>query len=153
MTLSDLEIVRVVRRCDLHHAKAVEEVFCKMHEKGLIYKGSRIINWCPVCRTSISDAEVNYEEQAGHFWHIKYPVVGTEEFLEFATTRPETMLGDTAVAVHPEDERYAHLVGKTVKVPFVNREIPVIADAYVENGCARCRISGRSSAHFPSSPP
>ena len=113
-------------------SKAVEEVFCKMHRKGLIYKGSRIINWCPVCETSISDAEVEYEEQAGHFWHIKYPVVGTDEFLEFATTRPETMLGDTAVAVHPDDERYAHLVGKTVRVPFVNREIPVVADSYVE---------------------
>ena len=113
-------------------SEAVEEVFCKMHRNGLIYKGSRIINWCPVCKTSISDAEVNYEEQSGHFWHIKYPVVGTEEFLEFATTRPETMLGDTAVAVHPEDERYAHLVGKTVKVPFVDREIPIVADAYVE---------------------
>lgn len=113
-------------------SKAVEEVFCKMHRKGLIYKGSRIINWCPVCETSISDAEVEYEEQAGHFWHIKYPVVGTDEFLEFATTRPETMLGDTAVAVHPDDKRYAHLVGKTVRVPFVDREIPVIADSYVE---------------------
>ncbi len=112
--------------------KAVEEVFCKMHHKGLIYKGSRIINWCPVCHTSISDAEVVYEEQAGHFWHIKYPVVGTDDFLQFATTRPETMLGDTAIAVHPEDERYAHLVGKMVKVPFVDREIPIIADTYVE---------------------
>ena len=111
---------------------AVEEVFCKMHHKGLIYKGSRIINWCPVCQTSISDAEVVYEEQAGHFWHIKYPVVGTDEFLMFATTRPETMLGDTAIAVHPEDERYAHLVGKMVKLPFVDREIPIIADSYVE---------------------
>ncbi|MBR6643965.1 MAG: valine--tRNA ligase [Lachnospiraceae bacterium] len=111
---------------------AVEEVFCKMHHKGLIYKGSRIINWCPVCHTSISDAEVVYEEQAGHFWHIKYPVVGTDDFLQFATTRPETMLGDTAIAVHPEDERYAHLVGKMVKVPFVDREIPIIADNYVE---------------------
>ncbi len=111
---------------------AVEEVFCKMHHKGLIYKGSRIINWCPVCQTSISDAEVVYEEQAGHFWHIKYPVVDTDEFLMFATTRPETMLGDTAVAVHPEDERYTHLVGKKVKLPFVDREIPIIADSYVE---------------------
>jgi len=111
---------------------AVEEVFCKMHHKGLIYKGSRIINWCPVCHTSISDAEVVYEEQAGHFWHIKYPVVGTDDFLQFATTRPETMLGDTAIAVHPEDERYAHLVGKKVLVPFVDREIPIIADTYVE---------------------
>ena len=112
--------------------KAVTEVFIKMHEKGWIYKGARIINWCPVCNTSISDAEVEYEEQAGHFWHIKYPIVGTDEFLEFATTRPETMLGDTAVAVNPEDERYTHLVGKTVKIPFVDREIPIIADAYVD---------------------
>ncbi|MDD5900526.1 MAG: valine--tRNA ligase [Lachnospiraceae bacterium] len=112
--------------------KAVEEVFVKLYEKKMIYKGSRIVNWCPVCKTSISDAEVEYEEQAGHFWHIKYPVVGTDEFLEFATTRPETMLGDTAVAVNPKDERYTHLVGKTVKVPFVDREIPIIADDYVE---------------------
>ena len=112
--------------------KAVTEVFVKMHEKGYIYKGSRIINWCPVCNTSISDAEVEYEEQAGHFWHIKYPIVGTDEFLTFATTRPETMLGDTAVAVHPEDERYSHLVGKTVLLPFVNREIPILADSYVD---------------------
>ena len=113
-------------------SKAVEEVFVKMYEKGMIYKGSRIINWCPVCHTSISDAEVEYEDQAGHFWHIKYPVVGTDEFLCFATTRPETMLGDTAVAVHPEDERYMHLIGKKVKLPFVDREIPIISDSYVE---------------------
>ncbi len=113
-------------------SKAVEEVFIKMHQKGCIYKGSRIINWCPICKTSISDAEVEYQEQAGHFWHMKYPVVGTDEFLIFATTRPETMLGDTAVAVNPEDERYTHLIGKTVKVPFVDREIPIIADSYVE---------------------
>ena len=112
--------------------KAVEEVFVKLYEKKMIYKGSRIVNWCPICKTSISDAEVEYEEQAGHFWHIKYPVVGTDEFLEFATTRPETMLGDTAVAVNPNDERYTHLVGKTVMLPFVNREIPIIADDYVE---------------------
>lgn len=113
-------------------SKAVTEVFCKLYDKKMIYKGSRIINWCPICHTSISDAEVVYEEQAGHFWHIKYPVVGTDEFLEFATTRPETMLGDTAVAVHPDDERYSHLVGKTVMLPFVNREIPIIADTYVD---------------------
>lgn len=112
--------------------EAVTEVFCKMHEKGWIYKGSRIINWCPVCKTSISDAEVEYEEQEGHFWHIKYPVTGTEEFITFATTRPETMLGDTAVAVHPDDERYRHLVGKTLTIPLVGREIPVVADAYVD---------------------
>ena len=118
--------------------RAVTEVFCKMHEKGWIYKGSRIINWCPVCNTSISDAEVNYEEQAGHFWHIKYPVieedgsVSTERFVEFATTRPETMLGDTAVAVKPEDERYKDIIGKKLMLPIVNREIPVVADAYVD---------------------
>ena len=118
--------------------QAVTEVFCRMHEKGWIYKGNRIGNWCPVCKTSISDAEVVYEEQAGHFWHIKYPLidengeVSTTEFLEFATTRPETMLGDTAVAVHPDDERYKALVGKTVILPLVNKEIPIIADSYVE---------------------
>ena len=118
--------------------KAVTEVFCKMHEKGWIYKGSRIINWCPVCNTSISDAEVEYEEQAGHFWHIKYPLieddgtVSTTRFLEFATTRPETMLGDTAVAVHPDDERYKDIVGKKLMLPIINREIPIIADAYVD---------------------
>ena len=112
--------------------RAVTEVFCKMHEKGWIYKGSRIINWCPVCNTSISDAEVEYEEQDGKFWHIKYPIKGSDEFLEFATTRPETMLGDTAVAVNPEDERYQHLIGKTVILPFVNREVPIVADSYVD---------------------
>ena len=118
--------------------RAVTEVFCKMHEKGWIYKGSRIINWCPVCRTSISDAEVQYEEQNGHFWHIKYPLIeddgsiSTTRFLEFATTRPETMLGDTAVAVHPEDERYADLIGKKVWLPFVDRQIPIVADTYVD---------------------
>ncbi|MBE5960055.1 MAG: valine--tRNA ligase [Lachnospiraceae bacterium] len=113
-------------------SKAVEEVFVKLYEKGMIYKGSRIINWCPVCKTSISDAEVEYQDQAGHFWHINYPVVGTDEFLEVATTRPETLLGDTAIAVNPEDERYMHLIGKMAKVPFVDREIPIIADTYVE---------------------
>lgn len=113
-------------------SKAVQEVFIRLYEKGYIYKGSRIINWCPVCQTSISDAEVEHVEQQGHFWHIKYPVVGTNEFVEIATTRPETMLGDTAVAVHPEDERYTHLIGKTVMLPLVNREIPVVADAYVD---------------------
>ena len=113
-------------------SKAVEEVFVKLHKEGYIYKGSRIINWCPVCQTSISDAEVEHEEQAGHFWHIKYPIVGTDEFVEIATTRPETMLGDTAVAVHPDDERYRHIIGKKVLLPIVNKEIPVVADAYVD---------------------
>ncbi len=118
--------------------RAVTEVFVKMHRKGYIYKGSRIINWCPVCNTSISDAEVVYEEQAGHFWHIKYPILqedgtpSTTQFLTFATTRPETMLGDTAVAVHPEDERYTHLIGKKVLLPIVNRVIPIVADSYVD---------------------
>jgi len=118
--------------------RAVTEVFVKMHEKGYIYKGARMINWCPVCNTSISDAEVVYEEQAGHFWHIKYPVMNddgtpsTTEFLTFATTRPETMLGDTAVAIHPEDERYSHLIGKSVMLPLMNRVIPIVTDTYVD---------------------
>ena len=119
-------------------SKAVEEVFCRLYEKGWIYKGSRIINWCPVCQTSISDAEVEYQEQAGHFWHIKYPLMNedgtpsTTEFLTFATTRPETMLGDTAVAIHPDDERYTHLHGRKVLLPIVNRVIPIVEDAYVD---------------------
>ena len=113
-------------------SKAVEEVFCRLYEKGWIYKGSRIINWCPVCQTSISDAEVEYQEQAGHFWHINYPIVGTDKCIEIATTRPETMLGDTAIAVHPDDERYKDLVGKMVLLPIVNKEIPIVADSYVD---------------------
>lgn len=113
-------------------SKAVEEVFIKLYDKGLIYKGSRIVNWCPVCRTSISDAEVEHVEQAGHFWHIKYPIIGTDDFLEIATTRPETLLGDTAVAVHPDDDRYKHLIGAKVMLPLVNREIPIVADSYVD---------------------
>ncbi|MFR5396951.1 valine--tRNA ligase [Anaerostipes caccae] len=111
---------------------AVEEVFIKLYEKGYIYKGSRIINWCPVCQTSISDAEVEHVDQAGHFWHIKYPVAGTDDYLEIATTRPETMLGDTAVAVHPDDERYTHLVGKMLELPLCGRQIPIVADEYVD---------------------
>lgn len=113
-------------------SNAVNEVFVRLYEKGYIYKGSKIINWCPVCQTSISDAEVEHEEQGGHFWHINYPIVGQDGFVEIATTRPETMLGDTAVAVHPEDERYKHLIGKKVLLPLVNREIPVVADSYVD---------------------
>ncbi|MCQ2507230.1 MAG: valine--tRNA ligase [Dorea sp.] len=113
-------------------SKAVEKVFLNLHEKGFIYKGSRIINWCPLCKTSLSDAEVEHEEQAGHFWHIKYPIVGTDRFLEIATTRPETMLGDTAIAVHPDDERYTDIVGKNVLLPLVGREIPIVADYYVD---------------------
>ena len=119
--------------------KAVKEVFIKMYNKGYIYQGSRIINWCPVCNTSISDAEVEYEEQAGHLWHIKYPLMdketgkpSTTEFLEFATTRPETMLGDTAVAINPDDERYTHLKGRSVWLPLVNKEIPIVEDSYVD---------------------
>lgn len=113
-------------------SRAVEEVFIKLYEKGYIYKGSRIINWCPVCKTSLSDAEVEHEEQDGHFWHIKYPIVGTDRFLEIATTRPETMLGDTAIAVHPDDDRYKDIVGKKALLPLVNREIPIVADYYVD---------------------
>ncbi len=113
-------------------SKAVEEVFIKLYEEGYIYKGSRIINWCPVCKTSLSDAEVEHEEQEGHFWHIKYPIVGTGDYLEIATTRPETMLGDTAIAVHPDDDRYKNLVGKKALLPLVNREIPIVADYYVD---------------------
>ena len=113
-------------------SKAVEEVFINLYKKGYIYKGSRIINWCPVCKTSLSDAEVEHEEQDGHFWHIKYPIVGSDDYLEIATTRPETMLGDTAIAVHPDDERYKELVGKNVILPLVNKEIPIVADYYVD---------------------
>ena len=113
-------------------SKAVREVFVNLYNKGLIYRGERIINWCPHCKTSISEAEVNYSEKDGFFWHINYPIVGTGEVLEIATTRPETMLGDTAVAVHPDDERYKHLIGKMVLLPIVNKEIPIVADSYVE---------------------
>ena len=121
---------------------AVQEVFIKLYEKGYIYKGSRIVNWCPVCKTSISDAEVEHEEQDGFFWHINYPVVGEEgRFVEIATTRPETLFGDTAVAVNPDDERYKDIVGKMLKLPMTDREIPVIADPYVDKefgtGCVK----------------
>jgi len=122
-------------------SKAVKEVFVKLYEKGLIYKGNRIINWCPNCTTALSDAEVVYEEQPGHFWHIRYPVKDSDEFVTIATTRPETLLGDSAVAVHPEDQRYAHLVGKMLILPLVGREIPVVADEYVDKdfgtGCVK----------------
>ena len=120
---------------------AVKEVFVKLYEKDLIYQGNRIINWCPHCITALSDAEVEYEEQDGFFWHINYPVKDSDEVVEIATTRPETLLGDTAVAVNPEDERYSHLVGKTLILPLVGREIPVIADDYVDKefgtGCVK----------------
>ncbi len=112
--------------------KAVKEVFVNLYEKGLIYRGERIINWCPHCKTSISDAEVEYEEQAGHFWHLRYPFVDGSGYLELATTRPETLLGDTAVAVNPNDERYKDLIGKELDLPIVHRKIPVVADDYVE---------------------
>ena len=123
-------------------SQAVQEVFIKLHKKGYIYKGSRIINWCPVCQTSISDAEVLHEDQDGFFWHINYPISGEEgRFVEIATTRPETLLGDTAVAVNPEDERYQDLVGKMLKLPLTDREIPVVADSYVDRefgtGCVK----------------
>lgn len=123
-------------------SQAVEEVFVRLYEKGYIYKGNRIINWCPVCKTSISDAEVEHVDQKGHFWHINYPVAGEEgRFVEIATTRPETMFGDTAVAVHPDDERYQDLIGKTLILPVANREIPVVADEYVDRefgtGCVK----------------
>ena len=112
--------------------KAVKEVFVNLYKKGLIYRGERIINWCPHCLTSISDAEVNYEDQAGHFWHLRYPYTDGSGYIEMATTRPETMLGDTAVAVNPNDDRYKQYIGKTVTLPLVGREIPVIADEYVD---------------------
>jgi valyl-tRNA synthetase len=113
-------------------SKAVREVFVRLHEEGLIYRDNRLINWCPRCHTALSDLEVEHDEKKGHLWHLRYPVPGTDRILVVATTRPETMLGDTAVAVHPEDERYADLIGKSVLLPLVNREIPVIADEYVD---------------------
>ena len=113
-------------------SKAVKEVFVRLYEKGLIYRGERIINWCPHCKTSISDAEVTYEEKDGSFWHLRYPLTDGSGYVELATTRPETMMGDTAVAVHPDDERYKDIIGKTIMLPIMNREIPVVADEYVE---------------------
>ena len=122
-------------------SEAVTDVFIDLYNKGYIYKGNRIVNWCPVCKTSISDAEVEHVEQPGHFWHIKYPIKDSDEFVEIATTRPETMIGDTAIAVNPKDERYAHLVGKTAILPLVGREIPIVADEYVDmefgTGCVK----------------
>jgi valyl-tRNA synthetase len=113
-------------------SRAVQKVFVDLYRKGLIYQGNYIINWCPKCHTTISDIEVEHEEQAGHFYHLRYPIKHSGEYIYLATTRPETMLGDTAVAVHPEDERYKHLVGKSVVLPLVGREIPIIADEYVD---------------------
>lgn len=122
-------------------SKAVREVFVTLYEKGLIYRGNRIINWCPHCTTALSDTEVEHEETAGHFWHIKYPIQGSDEFIVIATTRPETMLGDTGIAVHPEDTRYSHLIGKTAVLPLMHREIPIFADEYVDpsmgTGCVK----------------
>lgn len=126
---------------DENLSKAVREVFVKLYNNGLIYQGNRITNWCPKCMTAISDAEIEYEEQNGHFWHINYPVVDSDEVVEIATTRPETLLGDTAVAVNPKDERYVHLIGKKLRLPLVGREIPVVADDYVDmefgTGCVK----------------
>jgi len=113
-------------------SRVVREVFVRLYEQGLIYRAHYLINWCPVCLTALSDLEVLHEERQGHLWHIKYPVAGNSEFIIVATTRPETMLGDTAVAVHPEDERYQHLLGKNLLLPLMNREIPVIADDMVD---------------------
>jgi len=128
--------------------KAVTEVFIRLYEKELIYKGYRLINWCPDCKTTLSDAEVEHEDKVGHFWHIKYNVKGSDEFLEIATTRPETMLGDTAIAVHPDDERYKHLVGKTAILPILNKEIPIVGDSYVdmEKGTGALKVT---PAHDP----
>ena len=119
---------------DQARAKSVRETFCELYEKGLIYKGSRIINWCPKCRTALSDAEVEYKDMPGAFWHIRYPIEDSDEEFIIATTRPETMLGDTGVAVHPDDERYKHLVGKNAILPLVGRKLPIVADDYVELG-------------------
>ena len=107
-------------------------MFVKLYEKGLIYRGERLINWCPHCKTALSDAEVEFEEKEGAFWHLRYPLADGSGYIQLATTRPETMLGDTAVAVHPEDGRYKHLIGKNVILPLVNKEIPIVADEYVE---------------------
>ena len=122
-------------------SKAVRETFCELYEKGLIYKGSRIINWCPHCVTALSDAEVEYQDKPGHLWHMRYPLTDGSGYLVVATTRPETMMGDTGVAVNPNDERYKHLVGKTCILPLMDREIPIVADEYVEmdfgTGCVK----------------
>ena len=113
-------------------SEAVLEVFVRLYEKGLIYKGTKIINWCPKCQTSVSDAEVEHKDTPGKFWYINYPIVGEDAFIEIATTRPETMLGDTAVVVHPDDPRYQKYIGKTCILPLVNKEIPIIADEYID---------------------
>ena len=117
---------------DEGNKSAVNEVFVRLYEKGLIYRGERIINWCPKCKTSISDAEVNFSEHDGNFYHLKYELSDGSGFVEVATTRPETILGDTAIAVNPDDSRYKHLIGKNAIVPLINREVSIIADHYVE---------------------
>ena len=129
-------------------ARAVRETFCELYDKGLIYKGSRIINWCPHCRTALSDAEVEYKDMPGHFWHIRYPIEDSDEEFIIATTRPETMLGDTGVAVHPDDERYKHLVGKNAILPLVGRKLPIVADEYVELGFGTGAVK-RTPFHDP----
>ncbi|MCQ2400068.1 MAG: class I tRNA ligase family protein, partial [Clostridia bacterium] len=123
---------RLAFTMDERCSKAVKEVFVNLYDKGLIYQGNRIINWCPCCKTALSDAEVEYEEEDSHLWHIRYNVKDSDEYITVATSRPETMLGDTAVAVHPKDKRYKDLIGKTVILPILNKEIPIIADEYVE---------------------
>ena len=133
-------------------SKAVLEEFYNLYKEGLIYRGKRMINWCPYCHTSISDAEVEYEEEKSHLWHIKYKIKGENSYIEVATTRPETMLGDTAVAVNPEDERYKKLVGKTCILPIVNKEIPIIADEFVDKefgtGCVNVTPFGTQSSEM-----
>src|SRR5258707_6013672 len=135
------KVKQIGERCDWSREKftlspelsrVVREVFVRLYEQGLIYRAHYLINWCPLCLTALSDLEVLHEERQGHLWHIKYPVAGSPEFITVATTRPETMLGDTAVAVHPEDERYQHLLGKNLILPLMDREIPVIADTMVD---------------------
>ena len=127
---------------------AVKEVFVRLYNEGLIYRGNRMVNWCPHCNTSISDAEVEYEEKDGSFWHLLYPVKETGEMLELATTRPETMLGDTGVAVNPEDEKFKHLIGKTCILPLVGREIPIVGDEYCEIGFGTGAVK-MTPAHDP----
>ena len=133
-------------------SEAVLEQFIELYNKGLIYKGKKMINWCPSCHTTISDAEVEYEDEASHLWHIRYQVKGTDKYIIVATTRPETMLGDTAVAVHPDDERYKDLVGKTCILPIMNKEIPIIADEFVEKefgtGCVNVTPFGTQSSEM-----
>src|SRR5260370_23883161 len=133
---------------DENLSRAVREVFVRLYEEGLIYRGKYIVNWCPRCETAISDLEVKHEEVAGKLWEIRYPVVGTDEFITVATTRPETMLGDTAVAVSEKDERYTHLYGKKVLLPLMNREIPIITDELAQPEFGTCAVKV-TPAHDP----